>query len=126
MQTEKNKSKDLLGVVAEKITIKGLTPGKRHSHSLVADQSYNIIILAGGFDDTAEQLFELFIFDVHRQAWLKADHFGVQPKAFAQAQFVKIPFTITDFNDAGLLNYIIKDQASNSYWMLTMIVDLQA
>lgn len=79
---EKKKSTDLLGVVAEKLSIKTLTPGKRHGHTMIAEASYNMLLLFGGIDQSPAQ-FDVFIFDIEKQIWLQSEHFGVQPAVFA-------------------------------------------
>ena len=89
-QDPKKKSTDLLGVVAEKITMKTLTPGKRHSHALISEPAYNMLILFGGFDgvimstepETASseieipELFDIQLYNATKNLWIIAEHFG--------------------------------------------------
>lgn len=129
-QSEKKKSSDLLGVVAEKVGIKGIkgtAPGKRFGHSMVADGCYNILVLAGGSSGSqeGEEKFGIWIFDLNRSQWICAEHFGVQPAAFASAQLVKIPFEYEEFNTSGLLVYMVMNPATKSFQLLTLIIDLQ-
>lgn len=113
--------------MAEKISIKSFTPGKRHSSTLLAEENYNCLILAGGFDEKLfpDALFELFVFNCTKQCWIVVSHFGDRPKSISKPSFVKILFAHEEFNSCGLLTLLVSDPVTHQFYILTLILALE-
>lgn len=64
------------------------------------------------------------MFDLSKQTWLKAEHFGEQPDTFARPELVRIPFIQEELNYQGLVTYLIWDPAKGEFKFMTTIIDL--